>query len=85
MVIQTPIQKAQAVLGILIGWVFIGWITKYSLTKKLMLLRAGEDNLSEYHGYLWAAIVFVTMFFIGGILLICYFIWPEWFDRFEKK
>jgi hypothetical protein len=85
MVIQTPIQKAQAVIGIVVGLIIIGWVSKYSLAKKLLLLRAGEDTLSQYHGYLWAAIISDIGFFIGGILLICYFIWPEWFERFNKK
>jgi hypothetical protein len=85
MVIQTPIQKALAVLGVVIGLILIGWETKYDLEQKLWALRDGEDSISRYHAYVWSAIVSDTMFFIGGILLICFFIWPKWFERFNRK
>ena len=83
--IQTPIQKTLSVLGVVSGLALIGWETKYSLTQKLLALRAGEDNIVEYHAYIWVAVITNTMFLVGGILMICFFIWPEWFERFEKK
>jgi hypothetical protein len=85
MVIQTPTQKALAILGVVSGLIFVGWVSKYSLTKKLMLLRAGEDSVSQYHAYVITAIISDSIFLVGGILAICAFIWPEWFERFNRK
>jgi hypothetical protein len=85
MVIQTPIQKAQAVLGILIGLLLLGWILNCSMKEHLLAYHRGTDSRVVYMGYVRVAIFTRLIFSIGAILGICYIIWTKWFDRFNRK
>ena len=80
-----PIQKAVAVLGILIGLSMIGWISNCSMKAHLEYFHRGTESSSLYISFYRVTIFSILLFSIGAIIGVCYIIWPKWFERFNRK